>query len=125
MMLSVEACHFSGLSSASTVVRRHERYWFAAEPVADVATFGYNVEVPTVYGQIVQALIVSGLPFMSTLYSKAPIFAVPVGRMRFCALMAFTTSSGESPLAWSALVQIYLNLPLLATIGIRDGRAGN
>ena len=55
-------------------------------------------------GRSFSPLIVVGLPFMSTLYSKAPIFAVPAGRMRFCALIAFTTSSGDSPFAWSAAV---------------------
>src|SRR5271155_2196467 len=47
---------------------------------------------------------VVGLLLVSTAYSKAPIFEVPEGRTRFCALIALTTSRGESPFDWSALV---------------------
>jgi len=37
----------------------------------------------------------SGLAFISTAYSVEPIFAVPVGTIRFCAVIAFTTSVGD------------------------------
>ena len=37
----------------------------------------------------------SGLPFISTEYSVEPIFAVPEGRIRFCAVTALTTSIGD------------------------------
>ncbi len=43
-----------------------------------------------------------GLLLVSTAYSNAPILDVPEGRIRFCALIALTTSVGESPLDWSA-----------------------
>ena len=39
---------------------------------------------------------------MSHVYSMSPIFAVPAGRIRFCALIALTTSAGDRPLACSA-----------------------
>ncbi len=32
-------------------------------------------------------------------YSVGPIFAVPAGRMTFCALTAFDTSAADSPFA--------------------------
>src|SRR5471032_1201888 len=48
--------------------------------------------------------MVSGEPFMLTLNSVLPIFAVPDGRIRFCALMAVTTSVGVMPFACSAWV---------------------
>jgi len=43
-----------------------------------------------------------GDPFMRTVYSVAPNFAVPEGRIRFCRFSALTTSAGASPRAWSA-----------------------
>ncbi len=46
--------------------------------------------------------MLSGEPFIASTYSVPPIFAVPDGRMRFCALTALTTSVGVSPLASSA-----------------------
>ena len=55
-------------------------------------------------GRSFSSWIEFGLPFIFTLYSKVPIFAVPAGKMRFCALIAFTTSSGESPFACRAAV---------------------
>ena len=44
----------------------------------------------------------SGLLFMLTRYSRSPILALPVGRVRFCDATATLTSFGESPCAWSA-----------------------
>ena len=41
---------------------------------------------------------------MSTSYSRLPILEVPVGRIRFCALIALTTSSGDRPFDCSAVV---------------------
>ena len=52
-------------------------------------------------GRSFSSAIVPGVPFISTLYSSGPILAVPVGRVRFCAFMALTTSIGESPFACS------------------------
>ena len=46
--------------------------------------------------------LVRVLPFMLTSYSNPPIFDVPPGRIRFCTLIALTTSVGDSDLAWSA-----------------------
>jgi hypothetical protein len=53
-------------------------------------------------GRLFRPSTVSGLLLTRTLYSRAPILAVPVGRIRFCALIAFTTSLGASPVALSA-----------------------
>ncbi len=62
-----------------------------------------------------------GLPLMSTSYSFDPIFAVPDGRIRFCALIALTTSSGDKPFRLQrGRVQVDLHLPLLAAIRIRN-----
>src|SRR6185436_15298770 len=44
----------------------------------------------------------SGELFILIEYSVAPNFAVPDGRIRFCALTALTTSAGDSPRACSA-----------------------
>ncbi len=55
-------------------------------------------------GRSFSAATVCVLPFICTLYSCVPIFAVPPGRIRFCALIAFTTSIGASPFACSARV---------------------
>ena len=41
----------------------------------------------------------SGDELVRTLYSVGPIFAVPAGRMTFCALSAVETSIGDRPLA--------------------------
>ena len=57
---------------------------------------------PVLIGRSFRASTVCGLPFMLTLYSKVPIFAVPPGSTRFWALTALTTSLGDSPLACSA-----------------------
>ncbi len=63
------------------------------------------VLLPTVLiGKSLSSLTVVGAPFMSTWYSNAPIFVVPAGRIRFCRVMALTTSSGESPFDCSAVV---------------------
>ena len=40
-------------------------------------------------------MIASGEPFIRTVYSVAPNFAVPDGRIRFCMLIALTTSAGD------------------------------
>ena len=53
-------------------------------------------------GRSPRPAMASGEPFMRTVYSVAPNFAVPEGRIRFCTLMAFTTSAGDSPRACSA-----------------------
>src|ERR1700749_4236398 len=46
--------------------------------------------------------MVSGEPLSAIAYSVLPILAVPEGTIRFCALTAFTTSFGVSPLASKA-----------------------
>ena len=46
--------------------------------------------------------IVPGALLVSTAYSNWPIFAVPAGRIRFCALIALTTSEAERPRDCSA-----------------------
>ena len=46
----------------------------------------------------------AGEPFILIVYSFGPILAVPVGRIRFCALNALTTSEGVRPLASNARV---------------------
>ena len=45
--------------------------------------------------------MVAGVALVRTVYCVSPIFAVPDGRVRFCALTALTTSSGVNPLARS------------------------
>ncbi len=57
-------------------------------------------------GRSFNSAIVFGLPFISTLYSSVPIFAVPVGRIRFCAFTAFTMSTGDRPFACIAVGSI-------------------
>jgi hypothetical protein len=47
-------------------------------------------------GRSFSAAIDDGALFKRTLYSCDPTFAVPPGRIRFCALMAVDTSAGES-----------------------------
>src|SRR4051812_36648339 len=56
----------------------------------------------TLTGRLFRSSRIDGVPFTSTLYSVEPIFVVPEGRMRFCTLMAFTTSWPVIPLAFSA-----------------------
>ncbi len=46
----------------------------------------------------------SGEPFILTVYSVSPNLAVPEGRIRFCMLIALTTSAGDRPRACSACV---------------------
>ena len=53
-------------------------------------------------GRSFSSSMVRVLPFISTWYSSGPSLTVPEGRMRFSALTAFTTSSGDSPFACSA-----------------------
>jgi hypothetical protein len=55
-------------------------------------------------GRSLRPAIASGEPFMRTPYSVAPNLAVPEGRIRFCVLIAFTTSDGDRPRACSAWV---------------------
>ncbi len=63
---------------------------------------------------------------MSIVYSFGPIFAVPVGRIRFCALNALTTSEGVSPLASSARVSRSTEISArLAAVRVGHGRARN
>ncbi len=57
-------------------------------------------------GRSFSSAIVFGLPFISTLYSSVPSFAVPVGRIRFCAFTVFTMSIGDSPFDCSAVESI-------------------
>ena len=65
-------------------------------------------------GKSFSSATVCGLAFSST-YIPAPRFRVPEGRIRFCALIALTTSTGVRPLACSAAVsrstKISRNLP--------------
>jgi hypothetical protein len=42
-----------------------------------------------------------GIALVRTVYCVSPILASPDGKVRLCALTAFTTSVGVSPLAWS------------------------
>src|SRR5256886_10059035 len=65
--------------------RRHTR--FECDWSSDVCSSDLSLSSATV----------RGLPFISTLYSSWPSFAVPVGKMRFCWFMAFTISTGERP----------------------------
>src|SRR6266478_6057982 len=52
-----------------------------------------------------KSVIVCGAALgMETSYSLDPILEVPVGRTKFCKLIAFTTSSGDSPFDCSAVV---------------------
>ena len=53
-------------------------------------------------GRLFSPSIVVGLLFVSIAYSKVPILDVPAGRIRFCALIALTTSAGARPLLWRA-----------------------
>src|ERR1700722_6993210 len=55
-------------------------------------------------GMRLSPAIVSGDPFSAMANSVEPILAVPEGKMRFCALTAFTMSFGVRPLASSAEV---------------------
>jgi hypothetical protein len=48
-------------------------------------------------GMSLRPLMASGEAFNLTLYSVSPSLAVPEGRIRFCALMALTTSEGARP----------------------------
>ena len=60
------------------------------------------------------------------LYSKAPIFWVPTGVIRFCAASALATSCPDSPRACSACgIEIDLHLALLAAERIGDRGAGH
>ena len=52
-------------------------------------------------GILLRSSIVAGVALVRTVYCVSPIFAVPDGSVRFCALTAFTTSSGVSPRASS------------------------
>ena len=45
--------------------------------------------------------MVVGIALVRTVYCVSPILARPDGKVRFCALTAFTMSVGVSPLAWS------------------------
>src|SRR5947208_14263136 len=57
---------------------------------------------------------------METSYSLGPIFEVPVGRIRFCRLIALTTSSADKPFDCNAVVfrsTIYIK----AVAWVRDG----
>ncbi len=54
-------------------------------------------------------------------YSKAPIFSVPAGVIRFCAASALATSWPDRPRACSACgIEVDLDLALLAAVGIGD-----
>ena len=55
-------------------------------------------------GMLLSPAMVSGEPLVASVYSVAPILAVPDGSTRFCALTALTTSLGVRPLASSASV---------------------
>src|SRR5512132_1989108 len=63
----------------------------------------YVVVPPTVRtGRSFKPETASGELFILTEYSVSPNFAVPDGRIRFCALTALTTSAGDRPRACSA-----------------------
>ena len=71
-------------------------------------------------GRSFSSAVVSGLPFISTSYSYWPIFEVPEGRIRFCVLMALTTSLGAKPFGLQRRgVQVHLHLALLAAVTAR------
>ncbi len=76
------------------------------EPLRTLATSRMKIGTPltVLIGRSFSSATVSGLLFIRTSYSMPPIFDVPPGRIRFCWLTALTTSVGDSPLAWSALV---------------------
>ena len=67
-----------------------------------------------------------GLVLRSIGYSLAPILAVPLGKTRFCALRALTTSCWERFCASSALGSRSTgDDPLLAAVRIRNPHAGH
>src|SRR5271156_1433143 len=55
-------------------------------------------------GRSFSSAMVWGELFVSTSYSKEPILAVPEGTIKFWLLTAFTTSTGERPFDWSAVM---------------------
>ncbi len=72
--------------------------------------------------------IVSGEPLSAIAYSRAPIFAVPDGRIRFWVLTALTTSVGVKPLASERRgIEIDGNQALFAAVwpGNRDAGDGD
>ncbi len=74
-------------------------------------------------GRLLSAATLSVLPFICTLYSRAPILAVPPGRIRFCALTALTTSLGDKPFGLQRTrIDVDHDLADLAAKGQRDGR---
>jgi hypothetical protein len=66
-------------------------------------------------GMSLSAAMVGGIALVRTVYCVLPILAVPPDKVRFCALTAFTTCSGVSPLAksfvWSISTMICRYLP--------------
>ena len=51
----------------------------------------------TLIGILLRSSMLAGVALVRTVYCVSPIFAVPDGTVRFCALTAFTTSSGVRP----------------------------
>ena len=74
-----------------------------AYPSRTCATSRTRTRAPltTRMGRSFSASTALGLPLRRTAYSRSPIFAVPPGSTRFCALMASDTSVGDSPRACS------------------------
>jgi hypothetical protein len=67
-----------------------------------------------------------GASLSCTAYSKAPIFSLPTGVIRFWAASALATSCPDRPLACRAVgIEVDLNLPLLAAERVGNGGAGH
>ena len=92
------------LSTVSSTERRPSRrttlVW-TAKPSWTWATSRTKTMLPPTrrMGMLLRASTASGLLLRLTVYSRGPILAVPVGRVRFWALTAALTSWAESPLA--------------------------
>ena len=96
-MTSLDARHDVERGGGAGLVDAHQRAALAVgahdvglrrEAVADVRDVAHvdRRAVDVLIGRSLSSAIVCGLPFISTAYSSEPIFAVPDGRIRFCAL---------------------------------------
>ena len=75
-----------------------------AKPSRTCATSWTRMVAPftTLTGSCPNSDTRSGLLFIRNWYSRVPIFAVPLGRVRFWESRALLTSAGVRPCAWSA-----------------------
>ena len=99
-MSSVEASPFFRI--ASITPRRPSRRTIlvcTANPSCTCATSRMKIVLPFTWrtGMSFMAAMTSGLLFRLTVYSRSPILAEPVGRVRFWTLIAALTSCAESP----------------------------